>query len=223
MTHIGMRIAAATALLSVFSGAQSVAAHVPNIASYHLSPGEDAWRLEVNMSTDGMHQALETERPGTDLSALTPQAYENLLVSHLREGIHLRVDDVALSLDHAIVEIRSHASRVVFVMPPPGTSAHRIDAHINALSARGDQNNVFRFLPVPRSRVVLKADNDFRGALELGASTAVPAESAQSPEPTATLETRPKSRRVWLTIGLLFVGLILAGSGVSRSRDRLVP
>lgn len=197
-----MRIAAAITLLSTLAVAQSAAAHVPNIASFHLIPGDDAWRLEVNMSTNGMHQALQASHPGEALSTFTPEAYERLLISALREGIELHADGVALSLDHPIVEVRSHASRVVFVMTPP-RDVHHIDAHIDALNSRGGQNNVFRFLGQPVSRIVLKSDNNFRGRLELSA-------------PTLELAHRPRKAGLLFPVGLLLLGLGLGltGSGL---------
>lgn len=194
-------------LVAFFAFTQSAEAHVPNIASYHLIPGNDAWRLEVSMSTAGMHQALQAARPGESLSTLTPEAYENVLLDALRAGIELRVDGNPLVLDHPTVDVRSHASRVVFIIAAP-ESAHRIDARIDALSARGDQNNVFRFLGQRALRVVLKSDNDFRGELEL------------SPRPTLRVgvATPRRKARLLVPVVLIFLGLGLTRSGLRSIR-----
>ncbi|MFK8001921.1 MAG: hypothetical protein AB8H86_20160 [Polyangiales bacterium] len=201
-----MRILAALVALSSALGMSSnAAAHVPNIASFHLIPGNDAWRLEVHMSTAGMHQALQARHPDVSLSTLTPEAYETYLLEGLRAGIELRVDGVPLVLDHPIVEIRPHASRVVFVMTPP-VSTQGLDARIDALSAREGQNNVLRFMGQRASRVVLKSDNNFRGRLELSASRAL------------DVPLEPRKSKQLISLGLMLLGLGLMGSGARSIR-----
>lgn len=178
-----MRPAARAALLFAVLGAASVTtvaqAHVPNIATFVLSEGEPGWRLEVHMSTSGMHQALTLLHPNLSLHGLDPQRYESLVVEALRDGIKLSYDESPVVLGQAAVGIRAHASTVTFRVAAPPEGTQQVHARIDALSERGGQNNVFRVVASGASaHVVLKADNGFSGSLAVATPSRPPATSA---------------------------------------------
>lgn len=141
-------------------------AHVPNIASYTLVADGADWRLDVSLPTDGMHRSLGQIYPDSALSDLSVDAYEDVLVTVLRDGVSLRADGVPLALGGAVVSLAPHETRVQFAVDVPVYGLDAVSVHIDALQEGGNQNNVFQLRTETRSeRVVLSEANGFEGEI----------------------------------------------------------
>ncbi|NVB37650.1 hypothetical protein G6O69_07385 [Pseudenhygromyxa sp. WMMC2535] len=192
-----MRRTASTLALIVASlgFAPSAAAHTPNIASFELSQGPERARLDVHMSTDGMHHVMRARLPGVSFRDMAVEDYERHVLAALREGIELRYDDHEIVLGEAQVALASHQSDVSFTIPAPPVGATQLHAHIDVMHEQHNQNNVLRLVTqTSRAHVVLKSSNDFRGSLALPASS--------RPAPTASF-VQGIARLVGLLLSLL--------------------
>lgn len=153
-------------------------AHVPNIASYALVEDDAGWHLDVALSTDGMHSALRQAYPNEALSESSVEAYERLLIAHLRRGIAISYDGEPAVLGRPAVQLAPHETRVQFVITAPPDDLLVVGARIDALSETAHQNNVFRVTSyTAREHVVLSEDNGFEGSVYVG----------MAPEPDASI------------------------------------
>jgi hypothetical protein len=207
-------------LLLVLGLASEASAHMPNIATFTLAEGDDDWRLNVHMSTDGMHQVMQRLHPGEQLSSLEPKVYQSYVVAALRDGIAFAYDGAPVVIGEAQVALAAHQSMVSFVVPRPPAGAAVINVHIDALSQRGDQNNVFRLDTAgSKAHVVLKSESAFRGDLALAAGNKNEFAAGTTGASTSNEATKRSAER-WpalLVLSLIAVSITGAASVKGRS------
>lgn len=156
--------------LAILLGAPCMArAHAPNIASFELVPADrDTWRLDVHMTTSGMHAVMRELHPDETLSAIPLERYEQYVVDALLAGISLDSDAGELVLGQATPSIGAHQSDVSFVVELPEAHPTEVHAHITALTEHPHQHNVFRVRAGGHGEhVVLDEDNEYRGHLSI--------------------------------------------------------
>ncbi len=166
-----LRFAVTAAILLGLPG--TARAHAPNIASFDLvTTGEDEWRLDVHMTTSGMHAVMKELHPDEALSTIPLERYEQYVIDALLAGIELDSDAGELILGQATPSLGAHQSAVSFVVELPEARPTEVHAHITALTEHPHQHNVFRVRAGGNSEhVVLDRDSEFRGSLDMPEAT----------------------------------------------------
>ncbi len=147
------------------------------------------------------------------------------MVDALREGIELQSAGARARLGAASVQLGRHATQATFVVEGLPDDAESVDAHIDAWSVRGGQNNVFRIVRGSADgHVVLKEENGFRGTASVEAhplatpfAPSAPCTKRASFADLSTPTPSSRSRSPGWPVLLLFAGAALTSAAAWRS------
>lgn len=190
--------------LLIMGGTATVAAHNPLSARYHFEAGSLASELTINLSQDGVNQALLQTHDRQELEALSRNAFEELIVAYVKDNFKLSVNGQPVALGRGGVKLGDHQTDLRLVLPAFPEPIREFDVYLPAFRENDHHQTIFSYLISGEAgHVILREDNGFRAAVAF-----------QSPAPTPTLLLVLGG--VLLLLGALLVWVIRARPQVLR-------
>lgn len=152
-------------------GTSTVSAHNPLSARYHFEAGALASELTINLSQDGVNQALLQTHERAELEALSRQAFEELIVAYLKDNFSLSVNGQAVKLGQGGVKLGDHQTDLRFVLPAFGEGVNKLSVAIPAFRENDHHQTIFSYVVEGKaSHVILREGNDYRANITFKAS-----------------------------------------------------
>lgn len=173
------------------AGSSLICAHNPLSARYHLEAGTQASVLTINLSQDGVNQALLQTHDRQVLEALPRKQFEELIVDYVKRFFSLSVNNRKVVLQQGGIKLGAHQTDLKFVLPAFTEQIEEIDVHIPAFKENDDHQTIFSYtLEGETDHVILAIDNSYRA--------------------TVKLHTAEPTKKHWWLIGLgIFSGILL--------------
>lgn len=146
----------------VWLSALSANAHQPDLSSVTLIEQESGqWTMQINASMTAFQYEVWNEF-GKDAYA-TPEEFNQLLLSHLREKIELKVNDDAVILGDGFVKL-GHATAVVFNLSEIPKVMEEVSITNFGFKTIHHSQSVFSIVKegLDKSQFVLSEENDYQ-------------------------------------------------------------
>ena len=150
-----------------------VSAHNPLSARYHFEAGSLASELTINLSQDGVNQALLQSHDRPELEALPRKAFEELIVAYVKDNFDLSVNGQVVSLKQGGIKLGDHQTDLRFVLPAFTEPIERIKVNIPAFRENDHHQTIFSYVVEGMDgHVILSNENDYRTAVNFSAQEA---------------------------------------------------
>ncbi len=145
--------------------------HNPLSAKYQVVAGENASLLTINLSQNGVNQALINKYGKQQLTALSKKEFEELMVAYIKDNFSLSIDDENIELKTGGIKPGSHQTDLKFVLPPISKNAQRLNISIPAFAENKNHQTIFYYqLYGKQNHVILSDLNDYQSSIELSPS-----------------------------------------------------
>lgn len=140
--------------------------HNPLSARYHLEAGEQASLLTVNLSQDGVNQALLQTHDQQELEGMDQKQFEELIVDYVKRNFSLSVNDQEITLQKGGIKLGSHQTDLKFVLPAFTEQIEHIDVDIPAFNENENHQTIFSYNIAGRAEhVILSLNNNYKSSI----------------------------------------------------------
>jgi len=140
--------------------------HNPLSSRYHLEAGEQASLLSINLSQNGVNNALLKKYSKEHFEELNKKEFEELIVSYIKNNFNLSIDQKKLSLKKGGIKSGSHQTDLKFVLPPISKDIKKIDIAIPAFKENEDHQTIFSYHINSKSdHIILSSKNDYKSTI----------------------------------------------------------
>lgn len=137
-------------------------AHNPLSALYYLEVKKDFSIITINLSQNGLHEALRKHYSDMDLEGLSDVDYKQLAVKYVKENFELKINKNDIQLLEGGVKLGSHQSDMKFITTTLPKRFKHLDVNIKAFSENEHHQTVFSLLLNGHtSKVVLNESNNY--------------------------------------------------------------
>ena len=145
--------------------------HNPLSARYHLEAGEQASLLTVNLSQDGINQALLQTHDQQELEGMNQKQFEALIVDYVKRNFSLSVNDQEITLQKGGIKLGSHQTDLKFVLPAFIEQIEHVDVDIPAFNENENHQTIFSYNIAERAEhVILSLNNNYKSSINFQAA-----------------------------------------------------
>jgi len=119
--------------------------HNPLAAKYNLEAGAQASLLTINLSQNGVNQALLKKYSKEKLEEMSQQEWKELIVDYIKNNFSLSFDKKEIQLKKGGIKLGSHQTDLKFVLPPVSKNIETIDIHIPAFQENEHHQTIFYY------------------------------------------------------------------------------
>lgn len=147
--------------------------HNPLSARYHLEAGEQASLLTVNLSQDGVNQALLQTHDQQELEDLDQKQFEELIVDYVKRNFNLSVNNHEITLQKGGIKLGSHQTDLKFVLPAFTEQIEHLDVDIPAFNENKNHQTIFSYNIAGRAEhVILSLNNNYKSSINFQTAAA---------------------------------------------------
>lgn len=157
----------ASIVLMLWAGL-SLSAHNPLSARFELKLDRPVSVFVAAFSQDGLNEALQKWCSDTDLNALTPTEYKELVVQYVKDHTQLLVDGQLLQLGAGGIKLGSHETDMRFVVKDLPATPKQVYARItNGFENQGHESIFWVTGRGIEERSILREQNNFSAIMKL--------------------------------------------------------
>lgn len=153
----------------------SAMAHNPLTAKFELNAAlQEGAILNIYLSQTGLHQALIKYYEQTDFATISANEYKKLAVQYLKKHIAITADTELLKIGEGGIKLGSHQTDLKFLIENYPSEVNDLEVNISAFNGNENHHSVFWWKRKDaKTKIILSAKNDFRGALKSTGQTAM--------------------------------------------------
>jgi len=153
-------------LLILIVSIQTLHAHNPLSAMYYLEVKDDINILNINLSQNGLNEALKKQYSNIELEALSDTEYKQLTVKYLKKNFSLKINGQAISLLEGGLKLGSHQTDAKFITTDLPDTFKNLNIEIKAFTENAHHQTVFSLLLNGiTSKVILNENNKYTASV----------------------------------------------------------
>ena len=153
-------------LLILIVSIQTMHAHNPLSAMYYLEVKENINILNINLSQNGLNEALKKQYSKIDFEELSATEYKQLAVNYLKENFHLDINGQAIKLLEGGLKLGKHQTDAKFIVSGLPKTFENLNVKIEAFIENEHHQTVFSlFLNGNTSKVILNENNNYSASV----------------------------------------------------------
>jgi len=142
--------------------------HNPLSAKYHLEAGEKVSLLTINLSQDGVNQAMLKNYSEQQLAAMTENSFKELIVNYIKSNFNMTFDNQKIPLGQGGVKLGNHQTDLKFVLPATPHNIEKINIEITAFEENGNHQTIFSYKTKMTSGYeILSTKNNFKSTISV--------------------------------------------------------
>jgi len=144
--------------------------HNPLSSRYHLEAGENVSLLTINLSQDGVNQALLKQYDRAEIEKMNQVQMEEWIVKYIKDNFELYINGEPIKISKGGIKYGSHQTDLRFVLPPIPRVVNAMDISIQAFKENEDHQTIFSYVfNGKKGHVILTRDNYYSKTVELSA------------------------------------------------------
>ena len=146
--------------------------HNPLSARYYLEANEQVSLLTVNLSRDGINQALIKQYGSDRLQAFSKNELEKVIVDYIKRHFNLSYDDINITLSEGGIKLGSHQTDLKFVLPPILNNFDKMTIAIQAFKENKNHQTIFSYnINGIEDYTILSSPNNYQSTIKLKLKT----------------------------------------------------
>lgn len=153
-------------LLILIVSIQTMHAHNPLSAMYYLEVKENINILNINLSQNGLNEALKKQYSKINLEELSSTEYKQLAVNYLKENFYLDINGQTIKLLEGGLKLGKHQTDVKFIVSGLPKTFESLNVKIDAFIENEHHLTVFSLLLNGNtSKVILNQNNNYTASV----------------------------------------------------------
>jgi len=141
-------------------------AHNPLSAMYYLEVKEDINLLNINLSQNGLNEALKKQYSKINLEELTNTEYKQLAVNYLKENFHLEINGNTINLLEGGLKLGRHQTDAKFIVSELPKTFENLNVKIEAFIENEHHQTIFSLLLNGKtSKVILNQNSNYTASV----------------------------------------------------------
>ena len=153
-------------LLILLVSVKTMTAHNPLSAMYYLEVKEDISILNINLSQNGLNEALKKHYSKIELEELSSLEYKQLAINYLKENFHLTINNIDIDLLEGGFKLGNHQTDVKFITSKLPNELKILNIKIKAFVENKNHQTIFSMLlNGSTSKIILRKNNNYSASV----------------------------------------------------------